>query len=289
MADRAVRFANNLKELRKLYNESQAELAVVIGVSTGTIGKYESPKNNKTNPNRDVIKKIAMHYRITEEELMYADFNIAGSISEKLTFKDLYKINFSMFPIVKSDEALINDYFRQGYEAQIRVQEALENGKVFDNEDVDICFDAYSKVDLPESDANYLWWLILMEITASNTDMISAHDYAAYNKDIQLDEYIKNVYLNNLGFEKYQLFEKDDISEDELKQEIEKTLIKIKSNSKYGELAYYYTAVRYCCNCIKNDKSDELNKLIGLEMLYSFANLGNKYALNTIKMLLNSI
>jgi len=45
--------------------------------------------------------------------------------------------------------------------------------------------------------------------------------------------------------------------------------------------------LRYVIGMVANDYSDDLNKTIGMEMLLSFAELGNKYVISYFKAVKN--
>ncbi len=57
----------NLKELRRIRNLSQSDLAKEIGVSTNTISHYEG---GKTTPSEKVIEKICERYSVSRDWLM---------------------------------------------------------------------------------------------------------------------------------------------------------------------------------------------------------------------------
>ena len=64
----------NIKSLRMAYGESQMELAFAIGLDTPTtISNYE---NGMRSPKQDVRKKLAEHFRITEEQLIHVDLSV---------------------------------------------------------------------------------------------------------------------------------------------------------------------------------------------------------------------
>lgn len=57
----------------------------------------------------------------------------------------------------------------------------------------------------------------------------------------------------------------------------------LKESMNYSDLADYYIAIRYVIGMVDNEYSADLNKTIGMEMLTTFAKLGNKYALNLFR------
>lgn len=61
----------------------------------------------------------------------------------------------------------------------------------------------------------------------------------------------------------------------------------LKESGVYSNLADYYMALRYVIGMVANDYSDDLNKTIGMEMLFSFAELGNKYVINYFRAIKN--
>ena len=52
----------------------------------------------------------------------------------------------------------------------------------------------------------------------------------------------------------------------------------IKHSPEWNDLAYYYIAISYMCNIIGNNLECGFNQRIGIEMLLSFASIGNIYA-----------
>lgn len=60
-------FANKLKSLRTLADESQKHLAGILGISDVMISQYE---NGKKMPGRETMKKIANHYDTTLSNLL---------------------------------------------------------------------------------------------------------------------------------------------------------------------------------------------------------------------------
>lgn len=63
-------FARNLKILRKLANQNQAEVAEVVGKGHTTIGNWESGSNE---PNIDELILLGKHFKVTLNELILAD------------------------------------------------------------------------------------------------------------------------------------------------------------------------------------------------------------------------
>ena len=135
------KLGNNIKNLRKSFGETQLELALAIGVdSPNTIGNYEK---GKRFPQPDIRKKIAAHYRITEDELVNSTFS--GKRVKSIIFDDpekLSEMTLVMLPIVESKTALTNEKFKTGYEAHLRAYDAMKNKSSFSDEDFDLCIDS---------------------------------------------------------------------------------------------------------------------------------------------------
>ena len=77
--------ALRLKELRKLHNITQEQLASALAIERSSIGKYESPTKPVTPP-PDVLLRIAKYFGVSIDYLM-GNGNAAPKISEPVGIK----------------------------------------------------------------------------------------------------------------------------------------------------------------------------------------------------------
>lgn len=63
-------FGKRLRDLRKLNNYTQDELAKLVGVTAGAIGLYEQ---NRREPDNETVKKIATIFDVTIDYLLGFD------------------------------------------------------------------------------------------------------------------------------------------------------------------------------------------------------------------------
>ena len=61
------KLADKLKELRKIHNYNQEDIAAILGIVRQTYSHYET---GKRAPSHDVLYKLAKFYNITIDELM---------------------------------------------------------------------------------------------------------------------------------------------------------------------------------------------------------------------------
>lgn len=276
----------NIKSLRMAYGESQMELAFAIGLDAlAAISNYEK---GTRSPKPDVRRKIAEHFRITEEQLIHVDLSGVHKISfEYLNdAARIQEITFAAFPVVCSDSALKNSIFADGYSAHMRIKKCLLSGKEPNEKDYDICFDSYDKAfeeyALPEAAANMLWWLVQLEYIVLNQKITEGAQQLIKNK-ISGVEFLRKSYLRSFGFEG-----EDDTDDDSEKrenmqfyndiEEIVQDYLKALRSSHLFDLAYYYVAIKYAFGIVKNELSQEMNQAIGYELLWAVSELGNKYA-----------
>ena len=114
-------FRDNLLYLRAAYGETQDELARSLGdKAKATISQYES---GTRKPNVRKLKKIAIHYNITVEELCYGDLGYLANknlidlpIDNWIKTKEFGDI---IFPIFEPRENKCDDaLYVKGYEIQ---------------------------------------------------------------------------------------------------------------------------------------------------------------------------
>lgn len=58
----------------------------------------------------------------------------------------------------------------------------------------------------------------------------------------------------------------------------------LKETNQWSQLGDYYLALRYVLGIIDNDYTNEMNQMVGMQMICAFAQLDNQYALNFIKL-----
>ena len=271
--------SKNIKSLRIAYGESQLDLALSIELdSPNAIANYEK---GIRIPKPEIRKRIAKHYRITEEELMYSDFS--GLHFPKSIFGDkekMIEMSLEMFPVIKTEQAIRNAEFRTGFEAHLRIIEAMKNSITGNDSDYDVCFESYDKCEMPEATANILGLFLLLEIFMKNQWMRDGAEALSKNR-INGDELLKKYYLKDFD----DMSESQGFSEDmneremsEFEECISDLLKELRKHSEWSDLVDYYVAIRYLHGCVDNSQTDEMNKAIGGEMLLVFAQFGNVYA-----------
>lgn len=285
----------NIMSLRMAYGESQMELAFAIGLDApSAISNYE---NGTRSPKPEVRKKLAEHFRITEEQLMHVDLSRIRKTSFNFLndIRKAQKLTFATFPVVCSETAMKNASFANGYNAHMRIKECMLSGQEPDDKDYDICLDSYDSAfeedAIPEAAGNMLWWLLQLEYIVLNQQILEGAQHMMENK-ISGAEFLRQYYLKNFDFENKG--DGDEIPDDkesvgfykEIEEIVQYLLKKIKS-SRLSDLAYYYTAIRYAYGIVRNESSQELNQATGYEMLWAISELGNKYAKNYLQTLIS--
>lgn len=284
--------AQNIKSLRTAYGESQMDLAFAIGLDApAAISNYES---GTRSPKPEVRKKIAEHFRITEEQLMHVDLSGMRQISFEV-LSDIHKVQelrFAAFPVVCSEEALKNKAFANGYNAHMRIKKCWLAGQEPNDKDYDICLDSYDSAfdeeAIPEAAGNMLGQLLQLEYIVLN-QQISEGVQHLMEKKISGVEFLRQCYLKKFDFENEgEMNEAPDKESMDFYNDIEEIvqdLLKKLQSSRLSDLAYYYTALRYAYGIVKNELSQEMNQAIGNEMLWAISELGNKYAKNYLQVM----
>lgn len=276
--------SKNIRNLRLAYGETQLDLANALGLeSPAAIANYE--KGSRI-PKPEIRRKIADHYRITEDGLAYGNFSGINVISH--TFNDIAKIQeitTTSFPIICTDEALMDQLFREGYESHIRIYDCIKNYRDIDEKDYDICMNSYIKSfesnNTLESAANYIGWILLVGV-ATIYNMIDGYD-ELNEKQNGMAELIRKFYLRSFDEDLYEEVEDQRRKEREefigdYQDDIVTLLRALKASPQWADLADYYIAYFYICCMGNNDLSDNMNQAVGYEMMYVNATLGNKYA-----------
>ena len=274
--------AKNIKRLRTVYGETQFELAMSIGLeSPNSISNYEK---GVRSPKPETRKKIASHFHVTEDELLHADFSdLCFSPNAFNDKEEMVEMSLLMFPVLSSEDALKNNSFHKAYDAHMRAIESMKAGKGCSEADINICLDLYSdaaeKDDIPEASANLLWWLLISEFIIKNQWILNIAD-ALNNSSGKSSELLKSHYLRDMSEDaadpdapEIEQSEMDDFDE-----AIKEILKELKQDSRLASLADYYLALRYSLGCINNELTEDMNRVIGNEMMCAFAELGNVYA-----------
>lgn len=153
---------SNIRGLRKAFGESQTDLASAIGVEKTAVSNYEL---GEKIPIRDVLIRIAKHYRITEDELVHGDYSDLKKMynDEMLDQQQNIYIIDEKLPRVCSPKALENINFKQAYtlEEKIIKQESADLA----NDYMQKCFKYYSAAideKVIEASANLLRQIFLI-------------------------------------------------------------------------------------------------------------------------------
>ena len=279
---------SNIRALRRAANETLLELAIAVEGSNNP-SKFSQYETGKSVPLRDTLIKIAKHYMITEDELLYGDFSNLKKPPVQQTQDNNVKQEMLLhfLPIVHSEIALKNKKFKTAYDAHIAFLQKLLEGEVFDWELYDKLIIAYELAEndgIIEAVSNHLSCIMLVGAFLS---MITPEIYYGFDK-------IKSSKFNSKDFyKKYILPSFDEEEPDEVQIEINESqrefvqiygksivdgIYKLKKSKTASELGDFFLALQYRFNLLPNSLSSEMNRTIGEEMMNAFERAGNKYA-----------
>lgn len=276
----------NIRSVREAYGESQEELGFVLGVGKNTISYYET---GQREPKKETLIKIARHYMVPVESLLYGSF----TNRRKLIFngKVLLKNLDIIFPIVSSENAINNKYFKKAFDAQQSFYNACKEKEDIEFDWLDGSIDDYylkaaeDERLKEETTVNQLAMYFLMFLAIKSIPFIIEEKPATIN---MLDDNMKKEieYSDDIDPEIKDLV--SEISSDETKKMITDMLVTVKQSKKWSDLAYYYSALQFFFNLVDNRMDVGSNIRVGSEMLSSFAEINNPYAISFMEICFSS-
>lgn len=275
---------NNIRRLRILYGETQAKLAERISGSKSSICEYE---NGKKIPTPDILKKIAIHYGKTVDELSNTDLTSLKDYTMDSQYIDKLTGSLEvMFPTFGLEKNIDNEHIKKGYSLIRRIIRAQKNKEDLPGAIIGDAFEELFKAVQENEENNYevaanllwvlfIWWQSLVDI-----DLMRQFQ----------NKYISNKIKNSDFLEMERKFS-DEVVEKrrafvENFDELINSIIKeFKATVEWSQLGDYYLALRYLINMVDDHLSIEMNKTIGKELMLAFVQVGNKYAIETMKIM----
>ena len=277
MAD-VNRLGNNIRNLRKAHGETQEQLGAILHVEKNTVSYYEC---GRSEPSEETLTRIAKHYMVSVEELLYSDLTIEGRIT--IHMDAFWKNIHVLFPIVSSETAMQNDHFKKAFAAhkdlydQLPVSNFDKASGLFVN-----CIDEYFSIAEDEAafvdaSANLvsIFFLFLM-IPLKTGQALIKNQPALLRQIVAQDKKAKKA-LESADFS---LLSDD---EAELEDTMQELLVVIKHSVRRSDLADYYIALQYMFGLVNNGLSLEFNRRIGHEMMCAFFSVENPYAARFLK------
>ena len=271
---------SNIRGLRKAFGESITDLALAIGVGNTAVSNYEL---GERIPDRDVLKRIAKHFHITEDELVHGDYSNMKPMYNDAILDQQYNISMveKILPYLCTPEALENDNFKQAFALDEKIFDCIKQASSDLADDaLEKCIEYYSAAideKVIEASANLLrqMFLIGMITCWMNPKFIESYD----NIKESPQKLVQAMYLTDCDDEPDQEWlQQREAFLEEYELPIVLNIYRLKHSKEYAELGDFYMALRYIFGMVRNGNSPELNSTIGYQMMSEFSMLGNIYA-----------
>jgi DNA-binding XRE family transcriptional regulator len=230
----------------------------------------------------DIAFKIAEHYRISVEELLFR-----SDIGERcdqptavFTLEAIKEFMDIICPIIRSDVADSNQQFKQAYRLHKSIFEEVRRTGETHLSQFERCIDLYIEswrtFGIVESAANLLNLLMLAGIEVSDIDAEKVQNKLVLMKGLDFSA-IRKFYLKNA----------EDVgnNEDRRKRFLDRNwraivvcLADLRQSERWRDLGEYYLAMYYFWGVVKGELSVNEYRLIGAELLEMYDALGNEYA-----------
>ncbi len=269
----------NIRTLRKLHRETQAELAKATYIQKSHISEFEK---GKKIPSGDNLELIAKHYRVTVESL---------------STKDFFGNDEDVFVDISNTEILQKDAIAYGLKAML-IFKPIDCDKSFEIaqekhkrlffsdvaspfDEVRIALHMYKKSW--EETHNYKSAANAISLMLLTCNMIEAEDIASRDatfkelKKVNIETLLKSRLLK--ANEKSTAWEKKRAFAEEQKIDFYRYLKALRSDEKTYALADYYDCIRYIYGLVTSDISEITALSMGFEeMFFQYENMKNKYA-----------
>jgi transcriptional regulator with XRE-family HTH domain len=285
-----TRIGTNIKLLRKSWGQTQKELGRALGVESNTISMYES---GARTPDATVLNSIAAYYGIPLDSLIHEDLSHMPLRTSLITWDDIVTLLEKVLPAIPLNKDDADPHFLKGYERIQRIQNSMKQpgGLIFRGTILD-AFDDFGKslseYSTIESVANILWLLFLLYMLLPDEHAIKAGEAIMNGQGNKKDFSKKYILKGSNPISQENLKRKQDYAADQHDGIIEfiKTL---KETPEYSALGDYYLALQYILGMVVNENTADLNQQIGMEMMNTYLELGNPYALAYFKALMSFI
>jgi len=280
MANGDNQLGKNIQHLREMYRETLVELGKVIYTARSTVKGYE---NGSRQPDPKTLISIAKHYGKTVDELLYTDLTEFGEVKmEANSIKEMVNFFQKLLPLYSSEDAMRNPKFKKGYKFCQQIIDGFSNGEVLRGTIIADAFqafiEAFEEIEYPEVAADLMWTIFVWWTQIFDIHQMMSLQSKLLSKKFSIKDYmkIKENESDALKAKKHEF-----VSDfDEIITEILKEL---KSDSKWSDLADYYMALKYVLVMVDSDLSPEMNSAVGMQMMLTFAKIGNPHALNFLK------
>ena len=298
----------NIRTLREAFGETQLDLAAGLGFdSPAAVSMYESGSRGQNRV--EVLERIAWHYRITLDELLHKDYSSLQTIINRIgknlfvpkspdavsieKIRDLLQL---LFPMVCSDNALKEPYFRQAYGNHMDAITEFPWSTSDLNRACRRCCSYYraslETIHTPESAVNILWWTTLQDTGSLYPDLIPALSKLC-RSEISWMELVRRSWLRDELSSELQpdnpksspLPSSDTYSIGISRDFLLRTLY---YTEKWHQLAEYYQALRYVLGITCSETDSAANMAAGRSMMVSLSQMGNQYAINLMDFLRTS-
>ncbi|NOU73440.1 helix-turn-helix domain-containing protein [Paenibacillus sp. LMG 31458] len=274
----------NIRDLRKAHGESQQELGRTIGYEHNMISMIESGARDVS---METLQAIASHYGYPLDQLIRADFSELNYADLALTWENVVSMIKVVLPLLVSDKALEDECFAKGYKFTQEIADSFSKAdSVIMRSVFERAMDAYAesleKYETKESAANMLWLIYVQYSLLPDEHWIAIGKAIQFGKAHGKDFVKKYVLSKEKNITEAQKTNKMQYARD-LSGSILAFIEFLKSSPEYANIADYYLALRYIIGIVDTDYSQEINQIIGMEMMLSYLSLGNPYAFSYFK------
>lgn len=289
----------NIRFLRKLYGESPEDLGEVLHCGRTAVYNYETIRI----PDHETLVAIANHYSISVEMLMKVDLSDLDNFNLRFDPNAFFRSILNIMPVYLPKNKPEDQAFNAAIEYQQKLFEAFSYIKFSNQNSIEVAFDKLFSDDSSEclslypkyydseykaiASANYLSLIFLFWVFFSSIERMK--DHPAYLHTMELQSLIKARDVDAMvGDINDEILNSCDEFRDEYYDEVNKMIRALKNEPHWSDLADYYIALRYTTGFVNNGLESTFNNHIGMELMTTYASLGNSIAICFLKYVLES-
>ena len=270
------RLGRNLQHLRETHKLTLDALGSIIHCARSTVKGYE---NGSREPDYQVLQLLSTYFGVTVDELLHADLTgLEGALTDlNCPSNRLIERLNHILPLYSSEDALKNDSFKRGLELSANLLDGFSKGEILPGNQIVRIFESYlnalEESDAPEIAANLLWSVFIWWTQIIDTNQALSLQNKMLSKKLSYKDLMK------LRIEEDEAIKQRRIDFVRDFDEIITFALKIlKTEQEWSDLADYYIALRHVLYMVDTELTNEMNTVVGRQMMMSFAMLGNKQA-----------